>query len=186
MKPTRCTLLHSIFISTSLHVSDNYVPIIRRTYCIYATLVFLSGRLFQLLCMFRATMCPSSEEINVSMRHWYFYLVGYFNFSVCFGQLCAHHQENLMYLCDTGIFVCSVISTSLHVSENYVPIIRRTYCIYATLVFFVCSVISTSLHVSGNYVPIIRRTYCIYATLVFFHYVRVAVWSADQTATHTE
>ena len=38
MKPTRCTLLLSIFISNSLHVSGNYVPIIRRTYCIYATL----------------------------------------------------------------------------------------------------------------------------------------------------
>ena len=40
MKPTRFTLLPSIFISTSLHVSGNYVPIIRRTDCIYATLVF--------------------------------------------------------------------------------------------------------------------------------------------------
>ena len=42
MKPTRCTLLLSIFISTSVHVSGNYVPIIRRTYCIYATLVFFT------------------------------------------------------------------------------------------------------------------------------------------------
>ena len=41
MSPTRCTLLN-IFISTSLHVSDSYVPIIRRTYCIYATLVFFT------------------------------------------------------------------------------------------------------------------------------------------------
>jgi len=39
MKPTRCTLLLTIFISTSVHVSGNYVPIIRITYCIYATLV---------------------------------------------------------------------------------------------------------------------------------------------------
>ena len=50
MKPTRCTLFLSIFISTSVHVLGNYVPIIRRTLCIYATLVFftlygwLSGR----------------------------------------------------------------------------------------------------------------------------------------------
>jgi len=29
MKPTRCTLILSIFISTSLHVSGNCVPIIR-------------------------------------------------------------------------------------------------------------------------------------------------------------
>ena len=42
MKPPRCTLFLSIFISTSLHVSGNYVPIIRRTYCIFATLVFFT------------------------------------------------------------------------------------------------------------------------------------------------
>ena len=42
MKPTRCTLLHSIFISASLHVSGNYVPIIWRTYCIYTTVVFFT------------------------------------------------------------------------------------------------------------------------------------------------
>ena len=40
MKPNRFTLFLSIFISTSVHVSGNYVPIIRRIYCIYATLVF--------------------------------------------------------------------------------------------------------------------------------------------------
>jgi len=40
MKPTRCTLLFVIFISTSLQVLGNYVPIIRRTCCIYVTLVF--------------------------------------------------------------------------------------------------------------------------------------------------
>ena len=33
------------------------------------------------------------------------YFVDYlFRLSTCFGQLCAHHQENLLYLCDTGIF----------------------------------------------------------------------------------
>jgi len=42
MKPTRCTLLLSIFISTSVHVLGNYEPIIRGTYCIYATLVFFT------------------------------------------------------------------------------------------------------------------------------------------------
>jgi len=31
MKTTRCILLLSVFISTFLHVSGNYVPIIRRT-----------------------------------------------------------------------------------------------------------------------------------------------------------
>jgi len=42
MKPTRCTLLLSIFISTYVRVSGNYVPIIRRAYRIYATLVFFT------------------------------------------------------------------------------------------------------------------------------------------------
>ena len=70
MKPTRCTLLLSTFISTSLHVSGNYVPIIRRNYCIYATLKgahYFLVYLFKLLYMFRATMCPSSGELTVSM-----------------------------------------------------------------------------------------------------------------------
>ena len=54
MVQTSCTLLLSIFISTSLHVSGNYVPIIRRTYCIYATLVCftLYGWLFSLGTMY--------------------------------------------------------------------------------------------------------------------------------------
>ena len=42
MKPTRCTILFSIFISTFVHVSGNYVPIIRRIFSIYATLVFFT------------------------------------------------------------------------------------------------------------------------------------------------
>jgi len=66
----------------------------------------------------------------VHTTSWYIY----FNFSTCFSQLCAHRQKNLLYLCDTGIFhyvwvaVWSAlllgifISTSLHVSANYVPI----------------------------------------------------------------
>jgi len=39
MKPTRSTLRLSVFISTSLRVSGNYVPISRRTYSIRAPLV---------------------------------------------------------------------------------------------------------------------------------------------------
>jgi len=35
-------VLLSIFISTSLHVSGNYIPIIRRSYCTYVTLVFFT------------------------------------------------------------------------------------------------------------------------------------------------
>jgi len=42
MKPTRCTLLLTIFISTSLRVLGNYVPILRRACRIYATLAFFT------------------------------------------------------------------------------------------------------------------------------------------------
>jgi len=34
----------------------------------------------------------------------HYFLVYSFHLSTCFGKLCAHHQENLLYLCDTGIF----------------------------------------------------------------------------------
>jgi len=42
MKPARCTLLLGTFISTFLHASGNYVPIIRKIYCINATLIFFT------------------------------------------------------------------------------------------------------------------------------------------------
>ena len=41
--PTRCTILFNIFIYfSSLRVSGFHAPIIRRNYCIYATLVFVT------------------------------------------------------------------------------------------------------------------------------------------------
>ena len=63
IKPTRCTLLLSIFISISLHVSGNYVPIIRRTYCIFATPVFftLYGWLSGLLVGIRLHSHPNQH-----------------------------------------------------------------------------------------------------------------------------
>jgi len=42
MKPAGCTLFLSIFISIFVRVSGNYVPIITKTYCIYATLIFFT------------------------------------------------------------------------------------------------------------------------------------------------
>jgi len=60
-------------------------------------------------------MWPQSGEITVFMRHLVFvtlygwlsgmqggiFLICLLLFSTCFGQLCAHHQEKLPYLCDT-------------------------------------------------------------------------------------
>ena len=60
MEPTRCTLLLSIFISTSLHVSSNYVPLIRRTYCVYATLVFFT--LYVWLAGLQTRQTPTQSE----------------------------------------------------------------------------------------------------------------------------
>ena len=62
------------------------------------------------------------------MRTTSYYI--YFNFSACFGQLCAHHQENLLYLCDTLIFhsvwvaVRSADQTATH-TEWKIPVSHR-------------------------------------------------------------
>ena len=34
----------------------------------------------------------------------HYFLIYLFKICICFGQLCVHHQENLLYLCNTGIF----------------------------------------------------------------------------------
>ena len=44
-------------------------------------------------------ICVSNEANQVHTNCQYIY----FNFSTCFGQLCVHHQEKLLYLWDTGI-----------------------------------------------------------------------------------
>ena len=62
MNPTRCTLILSIFISTSLLVSGNYVPIIRRTYCIYKTLVFFT--------LWVAVWSAATDQTYVARTTW--------------------------------------------------------------------------------------------------------------------
>jgi len=57
MKPARFALPPGIFISTFLHVSDNYVSIIRRTYCNYATLVFFT--LYEWLSGLQTSQTPT-------------------------------------------------------------------------------------------------------------------------------
>ena len=80
--------------------------------------------LFQFLYMFRTTTCPSSRKLTVSVRHWYF--------SLCMGGCLVDWSGPAR----CTLLLSTLISISLHVSGNYVPIIRRTYCICATLVFF--------------------------------------------------
>ena len=144
MKPTRCTLILAY--------------------------------LFQLLYMFRATVCPSSEELTVSMRHWYI--------SFCMG----------------GCLICRLqsifISTSLHVSGNYVPIIRRTYCIYATLVFFILygwlSDLQAAQYIYFNFITCFGQLCAHHQENLLYLCICVSVWVAvgsaasDRTATHTD
>jgi hypothetical protein len=42
INPTRCIILLSIFISLPYRFWGNHVPIIRKNYCIYTTLVFVT------------------------------------------------------------------------------------------------------------------------------------------------
>ena len=58
-----CSCLH-------LEVSHNYTAIFSKWNQLVAHWFLV--HLFQLLHMFRATICPSSGELTVSMRHWYF------------------------------------------------------------------------------------------------------------------
>jgi len=64
MKPTRCTLLLSIFISISVHVSGNYVPIIRKNYCIYATQVFFTLREWLSGLLVGTNLIPTSRPVS--------------------------------------------------------------------------------------------------------------------------
>jgi len=83
MNPTRCRLLLSIFISTSVHVSGSYVPIIRITYCIYATLVFftlygwLSGLLVGMSLMMGTQLSETCREVEINILRSSVHLVGF-------------------------------------------------------------------------------------------------------------
>ena len=80
MKPTRCTRLLSIFISTSPHVSRNCVPTIRRAYCIYATLVFFSlyGWMSGLhLLMIGTQLRETCGEVEINILRNRVHLVGF-------------------------------------------------------------------------------------------------------------
>ena len=69
---------------------------------------------------------------------------------------------------------------SPHVSGDYVPIVRRNSCIYATLGLCqsVWMTVWYAVYVSGDYLPIISRNNCIYATLGVCHPVWMTVWYA--------
>jgi hypothetical protein len=57
-------IYHSVLCFVDLHSCTIFQ--INPNRCTVLLSIFIS-----LLYMFRATMCPSSEEITVSMRHWY-------------------------------------------------------------------------------------------------------------------
>ena len=62
-----------------------------------------------------------------------FCLVCLFLLSTCFGQPCAHHQEKVLYLCDTGIchsvWVASVllVGVKLQPADQTPPIESDKY-----------------------------------------------------------
>ena len=51
----------------------------------------------------------------------------YFKFSTCFGQLCAHHQENWLYLCDTVIFKLYGWLSGLLQQTRQLPVVSVTF-----------------------------------------------------------
>ena len=131
--------LFSVRLFFSVHVSVNYMPIIRRNTFIYATLGVCHSVWMTvwyapgILYMFQATMWPSSGETTLCMRHLMYVIVW---ITVCYvGAYAPTYQSSTqwhgVFHCVDGCLVCT--PHSLSVSGNYMPIIRRNIFIYATL-----------------------------------------------------
>jgi len=86
-----------IFISTSLHVSDNYVTIISRTYCSYATLVFftLYGWLSGLLVGMKPVSSQPADQ-TATLTEWKIPVSrSYSKFSWWWAHSCPKHVVKL-------------------------------------------------------------------------------------------
>jgi len=59
-----------------------------------------------------------SNLVNKANLVHNFSLVCLFLFSICFGQLCVHHQEKQLYVCDTG--TCYSVLTTVWYTSNVV------------------------------------------------------------------
>ena len=103
----------------NLAVLVNITNLVRNLFLVY----------FINLYMFRATICPSSGETTVCMRH--LVLV------VLCGKLSGMQER--------------MLQQSLHVSGDYVPIIRRNSCVYATL--GTCYSVWMTVWCAGAYAP---------------------------------
>ena len=134
--------------------------------------------LFQLLYMFRATMCPSPGQLTISMRHWYI--------SLCMG----------------GCLVCWlgwVDQTAMHtewkipVSHRYglIPTSRpdsHAYRVKNTSVAYIYGLIPTSRPDSHPYKsqPANQTAMHTEWKIPVSHIYMVSSQPADQTATRTE
>ena len=90
----------------SLHVSGSHVPIIRRIVASIRHLVYVS------LCRW----APGKQEhmlLHTSHLHRLFL------FSKCFGQPCAHHQEN--YCINTTRGLCHCVQMTVWYAGAYAP-----------------------------------------------------------------
>jgi len=50
---------------------------------------------------------------------WYVYFFVYLSISTCFGQLCAHHQEQQLYLCDTWYLLFCMDDCLVCIPDSY-------------------------------------------------------------------
>ena len=107
------------------------------------------------LCMFRASMCPSSGGTTVFMRHLVLVIL-------C-GWLSGRQGEVKFHF-------TSGDPASLYNLVNKANSVHNLFLLYLFSIF--------SLHVSGDYVPIIRRNICVYATLGTCYSLCMTVWKA--------
>jgi len=83
-----CILLYTVYCIQYTVYSIQYT-VYRIPYTVYSVL-------YTVYCVQYTVYCCTWSQIGAQ-----FFLVCLFLFSICFGRLCAHHQETQLYLYDT-------------------------------------------------------------------------------------
>jgi hypothetical protein len=107
------TTSHSASILRSMPRSLKYTPTIRFMHDTGSSYRILNIIRMYFMFGWPCILVQSCKQIQLDAQ---FCLVYLFLFSTCFGQPCAHHQEKLLYLCDTGICHALWVASGLLVS----------------------------------------------------------------------
>ena len=132
--------------------------------------------------------------MNNQLDAQFFSHICLFQFSTCFEQPCAHHQESQFYQYDLwymSLYVGDRVVPHLYLFIPVLYMFRATKCsssgesvvsirhlVYVTVCTTFVFVYSRSVHISSNHVLIIRRVNCVNTTSGICHSMYVTVWYA--------